>query len=195
MAIVTPGIHFIARAACKLGAIVLLAYWLRSSALLLLPLLLPFYPILLYRYYTHRASSLNARLAPRVRGNLPFNIDIMRRSQNDKHPCDTLAALATEYGATFNTDVLGLMNIVTTNPKHIQRILATNFDNFEKGEFGLSINRSSIEFDWEGETFQDTMASVLGTGVFNSDGKMWKYVPPLFLAKSLIHSISDFIER
>ncbi|KAK0454677.1 cytochrome P450 [Armillaria borealis] len=158
MAIVTPGIHFIARAACKLGAIVLLAYWLRSWTLLLLPLLLPFYPVLLYRYYTHRASSLNARLAPRVRGSLPFNIDIMRRSQNDKHPCDTLAALATEYGATFNTDLLGLMHIVTTSPKHIQRVLATNFDNFEKGE-----------------AFQDTMSSVLGTGVFNSDGKMWKF--------------------
>ncbi|KAK0484364.1 cytochrome P450 [Armillaria luteobubalina] len=158
MVIVTPGIHFIARSACKLGPIVLLAYWLRSWALLLLPLLLPFYPILLYRYYAHRASSLNARLAPRVCGSLPFNIDIMQRSQNDDHPCDTLAALATEYGPTFDSNVLGLMNIVTTDPKHIQRILATNFDNFEKGE-----------------VFQDTMSSVLGTGVFNSDGKMWKF--------------------
>ncbi|KAK0226219.1 cytochrome P450 [Armillaria fumosa] len=158
MAIGTPGLHFIARSACKLGPIVLLAYWLRSWTLLLLPLLLPFYPVLLYRYYAHRASSLNARLAPRVRGSLPFNIDIIQRSQNDKHPCDTLVALATEYGPTFDTDVLGLMNIVTADPKHIQRILATNFDNFEKGE-----------------TFQDTMSSVLGTGVFNSDGKMWKF--------------------
>jgi hypothetical protein len=38
-----------------------------------------------------------------------------------------------------------------------QAILATNFDNFEKG----------AKFRWY-------MGSVLGTGVFNSDGDMWK---------------------
>ncbi|KAK0460977.1 cytochrome P450 [Desarmillaria tabescens] len=158
MALITPGIHFIARAAYKLVPIVLLAFWLRSWILLLLPLVLPLYPILLYPYYARRASFLNARLAPQVRGTLPFNVDIMQRSQNDKHPCDTLAALATEYGPIFNTNIIGLMQIVTTSPKHIQRVLATDFDNFEKGK-----------------EFQETMSSVLGTGVFNSDGKMWKF--------------------
>ncbi|KAG7440044.1 cytochrome P450 [Guyanagaster necrorhizus] len=74
------------------------------------------------------------------------------------HPCDTLMELAEEYGPIFNTDILGLMQIVTTSPKHIQRVLATDFDNFEKGK-----------------TFQETMSSVLGVGVFNSDGEMWKF--------------------
>lgn len=41
----------------------------------------------------------------------------------------------------------------------LQAILSTDFDSFEKGE----------NFRWY-------MQSVLGTGVFNSDGDMWKWV-------------------
>jgi hypothetical protein len=47
--------------------------------------------------------------------------------------------------------------MVTIEPDYIKRMLATEFDNFEKG--------------WQ---FTSPMESLLGNGVFNSDGEMWK---------------------
>lgn len=49
--------------------------------------------------------------------------------------------------------------IFTTEPEYIKAILATQFDNFMKGPITYS------------EFF-----SLLGQGVFNSDGDIWKSV-------------------
>ncbi|VDB86505.1 unnamed protein product [Peniophora sp. CBMAI 1063] len=48
--------------------------------------------------------------------------------------------------------------IITSEPTHIQAILATSFDSFEKGE----VPREFLD-------------SVLGAGVFNADGAAWKF--------------------
>ncbi|KAG8734304.1 hypothetical protein FRC12_018563, partial [Ceratobasidium sp. 428] len=48
--------------------------------------------------------------------------------------------------------------IFTTEPENIKAILSTDFASFEKGL-----------------AFRDKVFSVLGTGVFNSDGEMWKF--------------------
>ncbi|KAG8215371.1 cytochrome P450 [Butyriboletus roseoflavus] len=47
--------------------------------------------------------------------------------------------------------------MVTSEPQNIKAILATDFNNYVKGE-----------------KFKETAESVLGTGVFNSDGDTWK---------------------
>lgn len=64
-----------------------------------------------------------------------------------------------EYGNTFNFRILFQNRFFTMEPEHYKAILATQFDNFEKGP-----------------EFQDILRTVLGIGVFNSDGEMWKYV-------------------
>ncbi|EJD51740.1 cytochrome P450, partial [Auricularia subglabra TFB-10046 SS5] len=46
----------------------------------------------------------------------------------------------------------------TADPENVKTILASDFNNFEKGS-----------------VFRETAVSVLGTGVFNSDGEMWKF--------------------
>ncbi|KAI6117325.1 cytochrome P450 [Pisolithus thermaeus] len=48
--------------------------------------------------------------------------------------------------------------IFTTEPEHIKAILATQFNSFEKGP-----------------EFSDELSALLGTGVFNSDGEIWKF--------------------
>nr|BAL14712.1 cytochrom P450 [Phlebia brevispora] len=63
-----------------------------------------------------------------------------------------------EFGPTYNLRVLFENRIFTAEPEYIKRILATEFPNYEKGP----------DF-----TFQ--MRTLLGTGVFNSDGDMWKF--------------------
>lgn len=61
--------------------------------------------------------------------------------------------------------------IFTSSPEHIQRILATDFDNFVKGTAPLfgSVRQQSLTW-LEGERFKEQMNSMLGTGVFNADG-------------------------
>ncbi|KAI6099102.1 cytochrome P450 [Pisolithus sp. B1] len=48
--------------------------------------------------------------------------------------------------------------IFTTEPEHIKAILVTQFNSFEKGP-----------------EFSDQLSALLGTGVFNSDGEIWKF--------------------
>ena len=72
-----------------------------------------------------------------------------------------------ELGPVFDINVLWEPMIFTTCPEHIQIILATDFQNYVKGTM-LSVRfppYASI-----GERFQEGMASMLGTGVFNADG-------------------------
>ncbi|KAF7967691.1 hypothetical protein HWV62_33339 [Athelia sp. TMB] len=107
-----------------------------------------------------RAAALGARLAPRLPGGIG-NVDrlmqMMRSMEGDM--CGQCQMdWVEECGNTFNVNVLWDDMIFTTEPDHIKSILATDFNNFEKGE-----------------KFHSGMESLLGTGVFNSDGDMWKF--------------------
>ncbi|KAI0645640.1 cytochrome P450 [Trametes meyenii] len=75
-----------------------------------------------------------------------------------KFPRDSLFRICEKYGNTFLIELFGLKRFFTTEPEHIKAILATDFASFEKGP-----------------TFRDQMQSLLGVGVFNSDGDMWKF--------------------
>ncbi|KAF8894969.1 cytochrome P450 [Mucidula mucida] len=92
------------------------------------------------------ARSLGARLAPRVRGKLPLNYDVL------------MVLHQASYGAIYDLDLGGFSLLTTISPKHIQVLLATQFDKFEKGP-----------------TFRDVMKPVLGSGIFNADGDMWRF--------------------
>ncbi|KAJ1302921.1 hypothetical protein OPQ81_003219 [Rhizoctonia solani] len=63
-----------------------------------------------------------------------------------------------EYGYTFNLRLFGEDQIMTFEPENIKAILSTDFNNYEKGHL-----------------FREKMDSVLGQGVFNVDGDMWKF--------------------
>ncbi|THU87636.1 cytochrome P450 [Dendrothele bispora CBS 962.96] len=85
-------------------------------------------------YKAGRARASGARLMPRAKG--------------------------PKFGGWLgNVDIIEMMtkNAKEGYPEHIQRIFATDFGNYVKGE-----------------RFQQAMGSVLGVGVFNSDGDMWK---------------------
>jgi cytochrome P450 len=112
------------------------------------------------RLQQRKANRLGARLVPHVQGKWPGNLDkivnMVLRNENEYlgRPIeDEMKVL----GPTVNLRFLWEDLIVTTEPQHIKTILATDFDNYVKGA-----------------KFREAADSVLGTGVFNSDGEIWK---------------------
>ncbi|KAG1834831.1 cytochrome P450 [Suillus variegatus] len=107
-----------------------------------------------------KATRLGARLVPRVQGKWPGNLDKL---------VNVILTLEVEYlgqpvldemkelGPTLNYRCLWEDYIVTTEPQHVKTILVTDFHNYVKGT-----------------KFREAADSILGTGVFNSDGETWK---------------------
>ncbi|KAH7882560.1 cytochrome P450 [Phlebopus sp. FC_14] len=107
-----------------------------------------------------RAAALGARLIPRIRGRWPGNADelwnMVRRAETD-YIGQALWEQNKIHGPTVNLRFLWEDIIVTTEPQHVKTILATDFNNYVKGE-----------------KFKEMADAVLGTGGFNSDGDTWK---------------------
>ncbi|KAJ7031871.1 cytochrome P450 monooxygenase pc-1 [Mycena alexandri] len=111
--------------------------------------------------HRREANALGARLAPRVPGKWPGNFDFLRTMIHNRahgYPTDGFTELLAQLGPVMNTRVLWMDTILTVWPEHIKIILASDFNNYVKGE-----------------RFQSNVGSVLGVGVFNADGEMWKF--------------------
>ncbi|KAF4600440.1 hypothetical protein EYR38_005067 [Pleurotus pulmonarius] len=70
------------------------------------------------------------------------------------YPGDIFMEWCEKYGNTFSMTISSENRIFTTEPQYIKALLATQFDDFEKGPVSFT-----------------QMNTLLGTGVFNSDGK------------------------
>ncbi|KAF7969359.1 hypothetical protein HWV62_27478 [Athelia sp. TMB] len=108
-----------------------------------------------------RAAALGARLAPKLTsggiGNFGKLMEMVKSMEGDV--CGGVhEGWVQECGNTLNPNILWEDSMFTTEPDHIKAILATDFPNYIKGE-----------------QFQDGFRGLLGTGVFNSDGDMWKF--------------------
>lgn len=113
------------------------------------------------------------------------------------YPGDKIDDVFEEIGTTFLTRIFGvnqvclfcsytttpynlhIWKIWTIDPRNIKAILATDFDGYVKGK-----------------QFIEDMESVLGNGIFNSDGEMWKYVHrPQILLECILDSILSRFHR
>ncbi|KAF7303478.1 Cytochrome P450 monooxygenase [Mycena indigotica] len=171
MLTLTPGLSFLLRSSPILslpfltGALLArlgLPRWLSLSVgLLTLPALVAFLVVRRDWRNQRAATALGARLIPVVRGRSIASIDILKQMRYNRkygYPADGLREAIDELGPTVNFRVLWMATNLTTAPEHIKLILATDFNNYVKGE-----------------RFRYGMRGVLGTGVFNSDGDMWKF--------------------
>ncbi|KAG6845855.1 hypothetical protein H0H87_002546 [Tephrocybe sp. NHM501043] len=142
-----------------------------------------------YNDFTNRrnAAASGAVLPPRVQDKYPAGLGLLLGSlQNLKtgYPGvvsgEFFAEWSEKYGNTFNLRVLFEDRIFTAEPDYIKAILASQFDAFEKGP-----------------SFYQQLHSFLGTGVFNSDGEMWKFhramTRPFFSKDRITHF--DIFER
>ncbi|KAH7888187.1 cytochrome P450 [Phlebopus sp. FC_14] len=108
-----------------------------------------------------QAALQGAVLAPRVASKWPGGLDTLRSLRdvrNSNYMGERVEKWCETHGRTINVRVLFSNRIMTTEPEYIKAILATKFTSFDKGPF-----------------FWDQVNSLLGTGVFNSDGDIWKF--------------------
>ncbi|KAH6896353.1 cytochrome P450 monooxygenase pc-3 [Coprinopsis sp. MPI-PUGE-AT-0042] len=107
------------------------------------------------------AAKRGAVLPKRVRDDVPAGLGLLKamvKEFESGYPGDVFQTWVEGYGNICNFRILGENRFFTIEPDYIKAMLATQFENFEKGP-----------------VFEKQMDSILGTGVFNSDGEMWKF--------------------
>ncbi|KAJ7174420.1 cytochrome P450 [Mycena filopes] len=157
----------------------LLPLW---SRVLIAVLAQPVGVIVAYLYEDYRqsreAASLGAERIPVVYDKWPGGLSLiakMAKSFKEGYPGDFLQEWCEDYGNTLVTKVLFQSGIFTTEPEYIKAILATDFDNY-----------------WKGTSDSNLLQSLLGSGVFNADGPMWKFHRNLSRPFFSRERISDF---
>ncbi|KII89791.1 hypothetical protein PLICRDRAFT_39961 [Plicaturopsis crispa FD-325 SS-3] len=130
-------------------------------SLLSLPALLAFNIYWAQWRNKREANKLGAVLIPTI-PNLGFGgralLARMLQTSKSGYIGTTFRVLTEQYGPTLSFSIMFQDRLFTTEPEHIKAILATQFDSFNKGPDS-----------------QEQLNSLLGTGVFNSDGDMWKF--------------------
>ncbi|KAG0567672.1 hypothetical protein KC19_7G153200 [Ceratodon purpureus] len=83
---------------------------------------------------------------------------------------------------TMRAKVLGLDYLETSNPANVEYMLKTNFENYPKGEY-----------------FRSVIGDLLGLGIFNADGSLWKQqrkvAIPEFRARTLRELAVNCVQR
>ncbi|KAK0462792.1 cytochrome P450 monooxygenase pc-3 [Armillaria novae-zelandiae] len=167
-----PGFVFLSRAVFFVVLIPSSTVWaLQYLAGLNLPLWIPIFVPLAFQFIftvarncltsikiKRDAAARGATMAPSVQGG---SFSILRElvyGFRNGYPSEVFQKWSEQYGNTFTFNTFSDRRILTTEPEHIKAILATQFQDFEKGHH-----------------FYVAAESLLGAGVFNSDDDIWKF--------------------
>ncbi|KAG7089169.1 hypothetical protein E1B28_010873 [Marasmius oreades] len=104
------------------------------------------------------AAARGAVLVPRVRQSSRSIVKDILKSFQSGYIAEVFDDWRETYGNTYFLKIFSDKRILTLEPLHMKAVLATQFDEFVKGSLLFS--------QWK---------SLLGAGVFNSDGDMWKF--------------------
>ncbi|KAJ7607751.1 cytochrome P450 [Roridomyces roridus] len=149
---------FVTKHALELYLGVVIPTWLSTLAYTLSgPLFLTV--VVQYSDYIDRrdAAAAGAVMCPNLPGSIG-GLNMLFTSMEDMYPGDNLAVSGIDLGYNFGLRFLFQNRIITAEPDNLKAILATDFTSFEKGE-----------------EFQSVLEPLLGTGVFASDGDLWKF--------------------
>ncbi|KAJ3515203.1 hypothetical protein NLJ89_g1903 [Agrocybe chaxingu] len=130
-----------------------------------------------YSEFAHKwaAARQGAVLAPTVQASSFKIIGDIVETLKGGFPAEHFRRWSETYGPTYRMNMLSTTAIFTDDPEFIKTMLATQFDAFEKGPL-----------------FREQMESLLGTGVFNADGQMWKFHRSLTRPFFTRERLSDF---
>ncbi|KAL1673053.1 cytochrome P450 [Schizophyllum commune] len=137
--------------------------WVVAAAIILVhPLSWVVSSVLTQAKNRRKAAAAGAVIPPLVQSKLPFGISHLSTIRNSVRKglfANVIGLWAKETGSNvFCADIMGDTRYFTLEPDHVKAILATQFEEFEKGPVTFEIG-----------------LSLLGRGVFNSDGDMWKF--------------------
>ena len=108
--------------------------------------------------YARRAAEFGCKPPPQRREKLPLGLDyiwaLMKADREYRLPQEILKTYQETGHTTFAQHLLGTENIITSDPKNVQAVLALQFKDFELGE------RRRKNF-----------YPLLGEGIFTLDGK------------------------
>lgn len=111
-----------------------------------------------------RAIAKLGSLVPKVRSYFPFGVDIIYRSiHNSLNDTDTdfwewlFTWSPSEHSKTIGVDLIRQRWIFTADPENIKAVLATQFQDFGKGE-----------------PFHQDTKPFLGDSIFSTDGQQWQ---------------------
>ncbi|KAF9645457.1 cytochrome P450 [Thelephora ganbajun] len=133
------------------------------------------------RRYAKRQKELGARLPPPIPSKSFAGLDVLKDLRREYHfgyIGELVSNWGEQLGHTMSATIFWEPRIFTTEPEYIKRILATQFEYFEKGP-----------------VFRSYMTSLLGTGVFNADGELWKFHRSMsrqFFTKEKISHFDNF---
>lgn len=113
------------------------------------------------RRHARNAAHWGCRPAPRRPHSLPFGLDLVQqvmKADRELRVPDLFVEVYNKLGGhhTWAQQYLGAETFVTVDPKNIQALLATKFNDFSTGE-----------------TRRANFFPMLGNGIFTSDGKVW----------------------
>ncbi|KAF8994419.1 cytochrome P450 monooxygenase pc-3 [Cyathus striatus] len=133
-----------------------------------------------YTDYKHAraAAALGATVIPTVEEKWPISFNTMKKFVDNLHngyPGDLLVDWKEKYGNTYQICLPLERRVFTFEPDHVKAILAAQFATFEKGPMAF-----------------EQAKSMLGSGVFNSDGDMWKFHRTMTRPFFIKDRISDF---
>ncbi|KAI9816493.1 MAG: hypothetical protein M1827_001625 [Pycnora praestabilis] len=125
------------------------------------------------------AERLGCKPEPAFPNKLPLGIDVLRRIQKaDREqlfPDDAIKRYEEmNCAATWSHTVLGTKQIITVDPKNLQAMLATQFN-----DFGLGERRASC------------FAPLFGNGIFTLDGKGWEHSRAMMRPQFARDQVSD----
>ncbi|KIM77311.1 hypothetical protein PILCRDRAFT_825474 [Piloderma croceum F 1598] len=169
----TPGLQMLLRNLPKLTIPPLLVYVLSHFLVDLSPvetifayiLSIPCSQLILSKWHSwalrREMTRLGAQEMPKWEGKWPGSIDLLIELYGhwmNGYPCDGIDDATDALGLTFKTKIVGFDQVWTIDPRHVKSILATDFDGYAKGE-----------------RLTNAMSTVLGNGIFNTDGDIWKF--------------------
>ncbi|TFK72864.1 cytochrome P450 monooxygenase pc-3 [Pluteus cervinus] len=177
MALLPPGPVFLLRQLIRLGVPAALIYaalnqlsnyvdtipfWIVPIVTLLTVPAIVFFPFFWADLKNERRRrSLGADPVPFVTGGGFMGRNIIKMLQEHgeaMYPSDLYGPLPQMYGGIFSLKIVLHDLIFTMEPAYIKAILATQFENFQKGPM-----------------FIKNFRPVLGNGIFNADSDMWKF--------------------
>lgn len=130
------------------------------------------------RYHAVEAQRRGCKPPPKQENNWPFGLDRLRnviRADAAKNFPDFLVEAFRAMGAnTFEFNIIGTSGYLTSDPKNIQAILATQFN-----EFCLGPNR------------RNAFMPLLGSGIFTQDGKAWEHSRAMIRPSFVRDQVSD----